>query len=304
MENAISARNLSKRYGSVRALDDLTLTVEQGKSFGFLGLNGAGKTTFVKILLDLISADSGTARIFGVDSHETDSRKRVGFLPENMPIYPFLSVEEFLYFHAKLIDIPEGNAGKEIDDVLKLTDMQANRHKKMDSLSKGMVQRTGVAQAILGDPDLLILDEPTSGLDPVGIKELRDIFLNLKDNGKTIFMNSHLLSEVEKTCDTFAILNKGRIIYTTEKSDISEEEKYLEVKLNGLNDDIRRGINSISYKDFDIHDDYLKVYLENHDDSLKVHEIVLRNGGELISLAWEGETLEEVFYRLVKESRE
>ncbi len=301
MEYAIEAVNISKRYGSVRALEELTLKIEKGKSFGFLGLNGAGKTTFVKIMLNLISADSGNAKIFGIDSSLTASRKRVGFLPENMPIYTYLTVLEFLQFHAKLIELDPVEAADQIEKVLKLTDMFENRFKKMENLSKGMRQRAGVAQAILGNPDLLILDEPTSGLDPVGIKELRDIFLDLKSKGTTIFMNSHLLSEIEKTCDTFAILNRGKIIYTTERANIDEKEKYLEVRLNNISDSIIKDINSISYKKLENYDEYLKVFLYKMEDSLKVHEIIMRYGGNLRSLAWKGESLEDVFYRLVKE---
>jgi len=301
MEYAIDAINISKRYGSVRALDDLTLKIEKGKSFGFLGLNGAGKTTFVKIMLNLISPDSGNAKIFGINSSSTASRKRVGFLPENMPVFTYLTVMEFLQFHAKLIELAPEESAEQIENVLKLTDMFENKHKKMESLSKGMRQRAGVAQAILGNPDLLILDEPTSGLDPVGIKELRDIFLDLKGKGTTIFMNSHLLSEIEKTCDTFAILNKGKIIYTTDRANIDEKEKYLELKLNNINDIIINEINSISYKKLENYEEYLKVFLYKMEDSLKIHEIILRYGGNLRSLAWKGESLEDVFYRLVKE---
>ena len=301
MEYAIDAINISKRYGSVRALDDLTLKIEKGKSFGFLGLNGAGKTTFVKIMLNLISPDSGNSKIFGINSSSTASRKRVGFLPENMPVFTYLTVMEFLQFHAKLIELAPEESAEQIENVLQLTDMFENKHKKMESLSKGMRQRAGVAQAILGNPDLLILDEPTSGLDPVGIKELRDIFLDLKGKGTTIFMNSHLLSEIEKTCDTFAILNKGKIIYTTDRANIDEKEKYLELKLNNINDIIINEINSISYKKLENYEEYLKVFLYKMEDSLKIHEIILRYGGNLRSLAWKGESLEDVFYRLVKE---
>ncbi|MCU0822685.1 MAG: ABC transporter ATP-binding protein [Spirochaetes bacterium] len=301
MEYAIEAINVSKRYGSVRALEDLTMKIEKGKSFGFLGLNGAGKTTFVKIMLNLISPDIGTAKIFGTNSKLIAARKKVGFLPEIMPIYTYLSVKEFLQFHANLIELTPAESAEQIEKVLKLTDMFDNKHKKMETLSKGMRQRAGVAQAMLGNPDLLILDEPTSGLDPVGIKELRDIFLDLKSKGTTIFMNSHLLSEIEKTCDTFAILNKGKIIYTTERTNIDEKEKFLEVRLNNINDLIINEINKISYKKLESYDEYLKVFLYKMDESLKVHEIILRYGGNMRSLTWKGESLEDVFYRLVKE---
>ncbi len=304
MGYAIEASNLYKSYNNVNALEDLTLNIEKGKSFGFLGPNGAGKTTFVKIILNLISADSGSSKLLGIDSKETLSRARVGFLPENMPIYPFLSVEEFLQFHAKLIDLPAGESAKEVETALKMTGTISYKEKKMGALSKGMRQRTGIAQAILANPELLILDEPTSGLDPIGIKDVRDILLQMKDKGATIFLNSHLLSEIEKTCDTIAILNKGKIIHTTDSMGLAEEEGYLLVKAEGISETIINEINAIASKEIEIIDEGLKVFLGSDDDSIKVHEIIIRNGGKLLSLAWKGESLEDVFYRLVKEKEE
>ncbi len=302
MEYAIEASNLYKSYGNVHALEDLTLNIERGKSFGFLGPNGAGKTTFVKIILDLIVADSGSSKIFGIDSSETSSRYRIGFLPENMPIYSFLSVEEFLQFHAKLIDLSPSDMSKDVETALKMTNMFNDRHKKMGALSKGMRQRTGIAQALIGNPKLLILDEPTSGLDPIGIKDVRDILLEMKDKGTTIFLNSHLLSEIEKTCDTIAILHKGKIIHTTDKEGFIEKEEYLEIKARDISENIINEVNAISQKNIERDDDeVMKVFLKSNDDSIKVHEIIIRNGAKLLSLSWKGESLENIFYRLVKE---
>ncbi len=304
MEYAIQTNNLVKKYGAVEALSDLSLNVPRGKTFGFLGPNGAGKTTFVKIILDLISPSGGDSKIFGISSSKPASREKVGFLPENMTAYPFITVMEFLKFHIKLIGLSPGQSAKNIENSLKITGMYNNRNKKMGALSKGMRQRTGFAQALLGNPELLILDEPTSGLDPIGIKDIRDILLELKERGKTIFLNSHLLSEIEKTCDSIAILNNGKIIYSAESSGYADNEEYLEIRARNISNAVIEEINAISIRNAVISEDSLKIFLKNNEDSLKVHEIIIRNIGELMSLTWKGESLEDVFYRLVKEKSE
>ncbi len=304
MENAIEANNLYKKYGTLEALSNLSLTIPHGQAFGFLGPNGAGKTTFVKILLNLVSPDRGSSKIFGIPSSRSASRERIGFLPENMSAYQFLSVVEFLKFHVKLIGLSTVSSSKDIEHSLNITGMYKNKDKKMGDLSKGMRQRAGIAQALLGDPDLLVLDEPTSGLDPIGIKEIRDILLDLKGRGKTIFLNSHLLSEIEKTCDSIAILNKGKIIHTTDRYDSGSNEEYLEVKAQNISNVIIEKINNISIRNAELIEGLIKVYIGSKEESLKVHEIIIHNGGELLSLAWRGESLEDIFYRLVKEKEE
>ena len=170
----------------------------------------------------------------------------------------------------------------------------------MGTLSKGMTQKAGIAQAILGSPKLLLLDEPTSGLDPVGIKELRSILVEMKNDGNTIFLNSHLLSEVERTCDKIAILNYGKIVHFGSPSDISGNNKHLELTVDGFNDDMKREINSLSIKKLENCGSFLKVYMNDYNEALNVHRLINENGGKVISSSWKGESLEEIFYDLVK----
>ena len=208
MRFAIKAESLVKKYGDIIALDNVSLEVQQGEIFGFLGPNGAGKSSFVKILLNLISPSSGNARIFDVPVESFLSRKHVGFLPENILVYKFLTVKEFMLFHADLAGLPAGRNKEESSRCIDLLSMGDSRNKRLGTLSKGMLQRVAIAQAILGHPKLVFLDEPTNGLDPIGIRDLRKLLSEMKNRGTTIFLNSHLLSEIERTCDRIAILNK------------------------------------------------------------------------------------------------
>lgn len=300
MELAIDAEDLVKTYGNVTALDHVSIRVEAGEIFGFLGPNGAGKSTFVKILLNLISPSKGTAKIFGLDVKHVSSRKSVGFLPENIYAYKFLTVEEFIKFQAVLCELPKNRIENELKSCLDTVGLSNDINKRMGSLSKGMLQRVGIAQSILGRPKLLLLDEPTSGLDPIGVKELRSLLIELKKNGTTIFLNSHLLSEVERTCDRVAILNKGRIVKSGTKSDLSGKEKHLEVFVEGFTDNMAEKINSISKKPIERNGNFLKIFPETETDSVTIHKIIIDHGGRLLSLSWKGESLEELFYRLVK----
>jgi ABC-2 type transport system ATP-binding protein len=300
MQFAIEAQSLVKKYGGFAALDDINLVVNRGEIFGFLGPNGAGKSTFVKIILGLVHATSGSARIFGEQINRHQAEKTVGFLPENIRIYPYLSIEEFLRFHAELIGIASKKINADINSCLRDVNLESVRTQKIGTLSKGMLQRTGIAQAILGNPELLILDEPTSGLDPIGFTELRRLLLELKTRGTTIFLNSHLLSEVERTCDRVAILNKGKIIKSGCRDDLSDRGKHLEVVAEGFNEDMEKAINILSHKKIESDGKYLRIYLSNEKDSVTVHRIIVEAGGWVQSLAWKSESLEELFYRLVK----
>jgi ABC-2 type transport system ATP-binding protein len=300
MQFAIEAHSLVKKYDSIAALDDITLVVNRGEIFGFLGPNGAGKSTFVKIILNLVRATSGGVRIFGEPVTNVKARKTIGFLPENIRVYPFLKIEEFLRFHCELIGIASQNIKMAIDTCLCAMELESVRAQKIGTLSKGMLQRTGIAQAMLGNPELLIFDEPTSGLDPIGFTELRRLLLAMKARGTTIFLNSHQLSEVERTCDRVAILNKGRIIKIGSRDDLSDRGKHLEVTAEGFTDGMAAAINAFSQKNIETEGNKLRIYLSNEKDSVNVHSIIVEAGGRVQSLAWKSESLEELFYRLVK----
>eukprot|EP00918_Siedleckia_nematoides_P034543 GHVU01075168.1.p1 GENE.GHVU01075168.1~~GHVU01075168.1.p1 ORF type:complete len:246 (-),score=46.16 GHVU01075168.1:353-1090(-) len=211
---AISTDGLSKSYGDHAALDALTLDVPSGEIFGLLGHNGAGKTTTVNILTTLVEPSGGHAEIMGhgVVRNPTEVRRSIGYLPENVQFYDGLTVLENLRFFARLSGIRRPDA--RIHDVLQVLDCEGHDARRLGTLSKGMRQRVGIAQAILHSPSVLFLDEPTSGLDPEGVRTLRDTIVRLNaEFGMTIFMNTHLLSEVTKTCTSIGILRQGRLIH-------------------------------------------------------------------------------------------
>ncbi len=214
MEPIIYTHSLTKKYSEMLALNSLNLTINKGEVFGLLGHNGAGKTTTVSILTTLIAPSSGFASVCGFDTQKDafEVQKCIGYLPENVNFYDSLTAYENLEYLAKLSGIKDPRA--KIHEVLAFLDFAGIENKKLGEFSKGMRQRIGIAQAILHDPKVLFLDEPTSGLDPMGIKKLRDVIVRLnKEKGMTIFMNTHLLSEVAKTCSTIGVLNQGKLVY-------------------------------------------------------------------------------------------
>lgn len=227
----VEVSNLTKIYEStskkrsVTALKDFNLSVEEGTVFGLLGPNGAGKTTLVKILLGIVFPTLGSAKILGQSIDNYEIRKRVGYLPENHKFPPYLTGEDVLKYVGKLTGLKGNEIDSKIDGLLRLVKMEKWKRTKVKKYSKGMMQRLGLAQALINDPDLIFLDEPTDGVDPIGRKEIRDILLGLKKQGKTIFINSHLLSEVELISDRVAILNKGVLIKEGTVEDLTTEKE-------------------------------------------------------------------------------
>ncbi len=220
MTPAIETIALRKEYGRKIALHGLDLTVQPGEVFGFLGPNGAGKTTTVKILLGLVRATSGQARLFGRPAGDAEARQRIGYLPENFRFHDWLSGAALLDFHARLAGVSLAERRQRIPRVLELVGLSGRGNDRIRAYSKGMTQRIGLAQAIIHEPDLVLLDEPTSALDPVGRREVRDLIRTLKARGMTIFLNSHLLSEVEMVCDRVAIVDRGRIVRSGKLTDL------------------------------------------------------------------------------------
>jgi ABC-2 type transport system ATP-binding protein len=216
---ALSVSSLSKTYrtgllrrSTVQALDGISLAVEEGAIFGLLGPNGAGKTTLVKILLGLVRPSGGTARLFDRPAGTPAARHRIGFVPENHRFPGFFTATQTLHAYGRLADVPRAERNRRIPELLNRLALDGRGDTKVKTFSKGMLQRLGLAQALLNEPDLLFLDEPTGGVDPVGRRAIRDIVLELRDEGKTIFLNSHLLSEVEKVCTQIAILRDGTLV--------------------------------------------------------------------------------------------
>jgi ABC-2 type transport system ATP-binding protein len=224
----IELKAVTKRYDSLTAVDDVSFSVKNGEYFALLGPNGAGKTTIVKMLLGFTRPTAGGLSINGIPSTDAGCRTSVGYLDENHRIPPALSGRQYLMRCAELLDMSRSDAAEECRRIVELIGMQGKEHAKAGTYSKGMIQRFGLGAALMGDPKLLILDEPTGGLDPIGIRETRLLLESLKDRGMTVFLNSHLLSEVEKICDTAAIINRGRLLVKDAISNIVKDNVTLE----------------------------------------------------------------------------
>ena len=209
---AIETTGLRKAYKGTVVLHDLSLTVAPGEVFGFLGPNGAGKTTTVKILMGLVRQTAGTASIFGLPAGDREARRRVGYLPENFRFHDWLTGAGLLDFHGRLAGLSADERRTRIPEVIARVGLAGRGDERIRNYSKGMTQRIGLAQAIFHRPDLVLLDEPTSALDPVGRREVRDLIRSLRDEGITVLLNSHLLSEVELVCDRVAIIDRGRVV--------------------------------------------------------------------------------------------
>jgi ABC-2 type transport system ATP-binding protein len=222
-EVVISTRGLRKEFGQKVAVADLTLDVQAGEIFGFLGPNGAGKTTSVKMLLSLTWPTAGTATMLGQPLGDRQVRTRVGFLPEHFRFHEWLTAAEFLDLHGRLYDMSNARRQETVPRLLALVGLGDRAETKLRAFSKGMLQRIGLAQALINDPDLVFLDEPTSGLDPLGRRLVRDVIKGLRERGTAVFLNSHLLSEVEKTCDRVAFIREGRVLQVS-SLDVFEQE--------------------------------------------------------------------------------
>lgn len=255
----VSKTYLGRRRSRIEALNQLTLSVEPGEVFGFLGPNGAGKSTTIKILLGLISATSGSAKLMGVNAKSPDSRLRVGYLPENPAFYDFLTAREYLEFVGHTFRIPHDHMRQRIEEVLVRLELWDARNRAIRGYSKGMVQRLGLAQALLHDPDVLVLDEPMSGLDPLGRALVKEIMLDLRKQGKCIFFSTHIISDVEEVCDRVGVIVGGTLVSVEEVSALREEG------IEGY---------AVRYKEYD---DETDLYVSKGDFSRTMTELSARN---------------------------
>src|SRR2546427_8380789 len=220
-------------------LRGLSLSIGEGEVFGFIGTNGAGKTTTIKLALGLICPDQGSVRLYGEDASRVELRRRVGFLPENPYLYDCLTGEEFLDFHARLFGLDRITRRKRVKDLLERVGLGNRGYRQLRHYSKGMLQRIGLAQALINDPDLVILDEPMSGLDPIGRREVRDIILDLKARGRTVFFSTHILSDTETICDRVGMLVRGTLKAVGAIDDlVARRVRFWEVGVRGLRDDL------------------------------------------------------------------
>jgi ABC-2 type transport system ATP-binding protein len=302
---AIETEGLTKIFRSLGrkplvAVQDLNLKVPVGSVFGFLGPNGAGKTTTLNLLLGNLRPTRGTGRIFGYPIGNPEVRRLIGYLPEKFQFHDFLTAEEFLDFHARLLGLPSSVRRQRIDAVLEFVGLQGRRRSKVREFSRGMLQRLGIAQALLNEPKLVILDEPTSALDPLGRWEVRNLILRLKEQGVTVFLNSHLLSEVEMTCDAVAILNKGRLVFQGRLDELLSEPLELDIRFQNP---------SPSWRDIaaqwgtvvSVNGDALTVRVGREDAIPDLIAALVNNGARLMSVVPKRFSLEDLFVQVIRD---
>ncbi len=303
---AIKTNGLSKKFGGgfhnkdVKALTDVSLEVYPGEIFGLLGPNGAGKTTMVKILLGSLRPTSGSASINGHDCTQWQARQKVGFLPENHRFPAYQTGMQMLSHFGGLAGMSRGEIKTRAGQLLELVGMAKWHKTRIKKYSKGMMQRLGLAQAMLNDPDLIFLDEPTDGVDPIGRREIRDILLNIKSQGKTVFLNSHLLAEVEAVCDRVAILDKGKMIKTGPVSGLIGGKPAYKIETRHLSPEVTDRITHL-YPDSKIIGPLITITFE---DGLQINALIdlLRGAGvELISVTPQKLSLEDSFMQLIRE---
>ncbi|NLN75131.1 MAG: ABC transporter ATP-binding protein [Armatimonadetes bacterium] len=295
-ENLRKVYKLGKRKGDRIAVDSLNIAVPEGAVFGFLGPNGAGKTTTIKMLLDFVHPTSGSATIFGNPTSAASSRRLIGYLPEQPYFHKFLRPIEVVSMHASLAGVPRKEVRQHSISALERSGIAEYSDTPIGKLSKGLTQRVGIAQAIVGDPKLLIMDEPTSGLDPIGRRHARDLILQLRDEGRTIFLSSHLLSEVESTCDIIAVLKRGKLVAMGKPDDVQAKGKQVTIQVDTLTDETKASLK------------FAKVGIEEEAGAIRlcvapemlywVIRMLEKSGAKILRLQTERESLEEAFLRL------
>jgi ABC-2 type transport system ATP-binding protein len=299
-KTAIQTEGLTKIYSGdlgqkpVVGIDSLDLEVQEGEVFAFLGSNGAGKTTTIKLLTRLLYPTKGTVRIMGLPLSSRESMRRVGFLPEQPNLYGYLTGVEFLDFMARIFDLPAGIRKKRIPDVLGQVGLSDSGGRAIRTYSRGMMQRLGMAQALINDPDLLILDEPMSALDPIGRKDFRDIILGLKKRGKTLFFSSHILSDAELVADRIGILKNGRMTQSGKLDDLTGDRAGV-TEVTFIPNRGRPAMSSLKAYDFDVQGRKVLVRLENGEDLQSLVASIARSGARLVSVIPQRQSLEDVF---------
>ena len=293
---AIHTVELAKRYAKTVALSGLTMTVPQGEVFGFLGPNGAGKTTAVKLLLGLTGPTSGEGFVLGAPLGDRATRRRIGYLPELFRYQNWMKAREVLGLHCELSGMPRSDWKAEIASALELVGLSDRADDKVEGFSKGMQQRLGLGVALLGRPELVLLDEPTSALDPVGRHDVREIIRTLKARGTAVFLNSHLLTEVEMVCDRVAMVDQGRVIATGRLDQVLRHDS-CRVRVTGLAPRQRAGLSRFAQIDDD------GEWVTFHGlDAQKVPELVeelVRLGGRVYAVESRQQTLEDRFLELL-----
>jgi ABC-2 type transport system ATP-binding protein len=298
---ALEARALRKDYGPKVAVRELSLEVPEGEVFGFLGPNGAGKTTSMKMLLGLVRPTTGEGRVLGHRLGDPRGRARVGYLPEHFAFHEWLEGRELLRYHARLLGLPSRGLDDVVEERLRRVDLTGAASHRVREYSKGMKQRLGLAQALLGEPALVFLDEPTSGLDPLGRRLVRDVIRELRAGGTSVFLNSHLLSEVEITCDRVAFVKEGRVV---REMRLGEEERDLEVevRLDRPAAGLLEGLSRFG-RDARAEGDRLHLRVTSEDRLPEISRWLAGEGVGLYHLAARRPSLEEIFLEVIGDAR-
>jgi ABC-2 type transport system ATP-binding protein len=297
---AIETHHLRKVFnGDKVAVADLSLQVERGEVFGFLGPNGAGKTTSVKMLLGLISPTAGAGSLLSAPLGNHQARSKVGFLPEHFRFHQWLTATEFLTLHADLYQMERSHIQKRVPEILDLVGLTPHTDKKLSAFSKGMLQRVGLAQALLNDPDLVILDEPTSGLDPVGRRMVRDIIKDLRLKGTTVFLNSHFLSEVEVTCDRVAFIKDGVIVRIARMDALVEGELTLEIRARNLDAEAEAGLAQWG-RNIRQDDGRITMVVDGEENLPIINRYLVEQGTDVYAFSPQQVSLEDLFLQVVE----
>ncbi len=299
---AIQTRDLRKEYGTKVAVRRLCLTVPRGSIFGFLGPNGAGKSTSIKMLLGLVRPTGGDARVLGAPAGEVQIRRRIGFLPEDFRFYEWLTAAELVTLHGRLAGVPRAVLRARVPAMLDLVGLTPHADKRLQHFSKGMLQRVGLAQALVHEPDIIFLDEPTSGLDPMGRRLVRDVIHAQRERGTTVFLNSHLLSEIEVTCDHVAFIRDGEIVATHDLRSLLEQHVQVRVKARHLPPDtaarLARWTTSAT-----VDDDLLTFSTRSTDALPDVVRTLVAAGADIYQVTPAQRSLEEIFIDIMGEDR-
>jgi ABC-2 type transport system ATP-binding protein len=295
---AIATDALRKVFGDRAAVKGLTLQVEQGEVFGFLGPNGAGKTTSIKMLLGLVKPTSGNAALLGAPLGDRAARARIGFLPEHFRFQDWLTAREFLQLHGELYGMETRELDGRADELIERVGLSDFRDKPLRTYSKGMLQRIGLAQALLNRPALVFLDEPTSGLDPVGRRLVRDIIHELRGQGTSVFLNSHLLSEIEVTCDRVAFIRFGEVVRVLEMASLDQNLSRVSIRAAGLTAEVLAGLTQWS-EDIQAEDQHLTLTVRDESDLPAINRYLVMQGVEVFAMTPNRLSLEEIFIETV-----
>jgi ABC-2 type transport system ATP-binding protein len=291
---AIKTENLRKEFGNHAAVKSLTLQVEQGEVFGFLGPNGAGKTTSIKMLLGLVSPTSGSGALLDAPLGDRATLARIGFLPEHFRFQEWLTANEFLELHGELLGMSRRDLNQRRDELLERVGLTDFRHKQLRTFSKGMLQRIGLAQALMNRPALVFLDEPTSGLDPVGRRLVRDIIHELQAEGTSVFLNSHLLSEIEVTCNRVAFIRHGEVVRVMEMSALDKNISLLTIRAEGLTPEVISGLGQWG-EDIRPDDGHLTMTIRSEADLPQINRYLVEHEAQVYALIPNRVSLEEIF---------